>query len=94
MDISVRFKSLGAAPAETGAIVPRQPATAAPIAPVAAPDPVQAQLQPLREALRALPEVDLEKVQAMRTALARGELADDPLALARAMLTRTDGRER
>ena len=43
-------------------------------------------LEQVQEALGALPEVDLDKVAAIRDALARGEVSLDPGALSRSML--------
>ncbi|CAD5110214.1 flagellar biosynthesis anti-sigma factor FlgM [Zestomonas carbonaria] len=43
-------------------------------------------LERLQEALRALPEVDLDKVAALKQALQRGELTSDSAALAGSIL--------
>lgn len=43
-------------------------------------------VEQLQEALGALPDVDLDKVAAIRDALARGEISLDPEALSRSML--------
>lgn len=95
MDISTRFKpgpgsatSLGneAASALKGARAGNAPVPL--VEPVAA---VHLHLDGLREALRDLPEVDLDKVQAIKAALARGDIASDPQTLARAMLARQRG---
>jgi negative regulator of flagellin synthesis FlgM len=43
-------------------------------------------LERMQEALRALPDVDLDKVAALRQALQRGELASDSASLAASML--------
>ena len=48
-------------------------------------------LEQLQQALRALPEVDLDKVAQLKAALARGELSSDPAALAGSMLTYHSG---
>ena len=48
-------------------------------------------LEQLQEALRSLPEVDLDKVAQLKAALARGELSSDPAALAGSMLTYHSG---
>jgi negative regulator of flagellin synthesis FlgM len=45
----------------------------------------------LQQALRSLPEVDLDKVAQLKAALARGELSSDPAALAGSMLTYHSG---
>lgn len=43
-------------------------------------------LEQMQQALRAMPDVDLEKVAKLKQALQRGELATDPAALASSML--------
>ncbi|WP_371367651.1 flagellar biosynthesis anti-sigma factor FlgM [Pseudomonas sp. QL9] len=43
-------------------------------------------VEQLQDALGALPDVDLDKVAAIRDALARGEISLDPEALSRSML--------
>lgn len=48
-------------------------------------------LEQLQDALRSLPEVDLEKVALLKAALARGELSSDPATLASSMLTYHSG---
>lgn len=48
-------------------------------------------LEQLQDALRSLPEVDLDKVAQLKAALARGELSSDPAALAGSMLTYHSG---
>ena len=49
----------------------------------AAPAPLQsAVLQPATQAMRAMPEVDLERVAQLRDALAKGEIPFDPAKLA------------
>ncbi|MGK8439894.1 flagellar biosynthesis anti-sigma factor FlgM [Ectopseudomonas hydrolytica] len=48
-------------------------------------------LEQLQQALRSLPEVDLDKVAQLKAALARGELSSDPAALAGSMLTYHSG---
>lgn len=66
------------APLKRGAEV--APEAAAPGPPAVALQ--SAVLQPALEALRALPEIDHEKVAALRDALAKGELPFDPAKLA------------
>lgn len=59
------------------------PAEAAEAAPAPAPAPLQsAVLQPALQAMRAMPDIDQEKVDMLRDALARGELPFDPAKLA------------
>ncbi|HBZ94522.1 MAG TPA: flagellar biosynthesis anti-sigma factor FlgM [Pseudomonas sp.] len=48
-------------------------------------------LEQLQDALRSLPDVDLDKVAQFKAALARGELSSDPAALAGSMLTYHSG---
>jgi negative regulator of flagellin synthesis FlgM len=48
-------------------------------------------LEQLQDALRNLPDVDLDKVAQLKAALARGELSSDPAALAGSMLTYHSG---
>ncbi|MFV9684660.1 flagellar biosynthesis anti-sigma factor FlgM [Ectopseudomonas mendocina] len=48
-------------------------------------------LEQLQDALRSLPDVDLDKVALLKAALARGELSSDPAALAGSMLTYHSG---
>lgn len=52
-------------------------------APAPAPSPLQsAVLQPALQAMREMPEIDQEKVDLLRNALAKGELPFDPGKLA------------
>lgn len=73
-------------PIETAALqrVPETDAArAAQAAPAAQPAPLQsAVLQPALAAMRAMPDIDHEKVAALRDALAKGELPFDPAKLA------------
>jgi negative regulator of flagellin synthesis FlgM len=55
-------------------------------APVAAVSSESLQLEQLHHALDQQPEVDLDKVAALKLALARGELNTEPAALASSML--------
>lgn len=71
----------GVAPARPVDSAAAEAAEAAPAA--AAPAPLQsAVLQPALAALRAMPEIDHDKVAALRDALAKGELPFDPAKLA------------
>jgi negative regulator of flagellin synthesis FlgM len=59
------------------------PADAAEAVAAPAPAPLQsAVLQPALQAMRELPEIDQEKVDMLRDALAKGELPFDPAKLA------------
>lgn len=77
----------GAAPSESLALraaavdsTPEAAAASAPAAPAAA---LQSEvLQPALAALRAMPEIDHERVAQLRDALAKGELPFDPARLA------------
>jgi len=62
---------------------PAEAASEAAAAASAAPAPLQsAVLQPATQAMRAMPEVDLERVAQLRDALAKGEIPFDPAKLA------------
>lgn len=91
MEITRQAKSLFNAQAEAAASAPRksvaQVGTAAAVGQGATPLPVEQ----LQEALGQLPEVDLDKVDAIRQALQRGEIAVDSAALSRAMLAYHNG---
>jgi len=90
MEISRHYKpSLNLpsdAPAKVQAARPQQGGIGS--APAGAEAP---RLEQLQSALRELPEVDLDKVAALKQALARGELSSDPQALASSMLTYHSG---
>jgi len=59
------------------------PVEAAEAVQAAAPAPLQsAVLQPALQAMREMPEIDQEKVDMLRDALAKGELPFDPAKLA------------
>lgn len=70
------------------AAAPGQPAV------VAAVPTVKPALEHIQAALQQLPEVDLEKVAAIKAALAGGELLTDSTSLASAMLTYHAGSDR
>jgi len=91
MEICARMKPALGLVKELVIQVSNKRSTDAPLAAIEPPAAVEARMAPLREALRALPEVDMEKVQAVKNALARGELHDDPPGLARAMLSWAPG---
>jgi negative regulator of flagellin synthesis FlgM len=95
MDISTRFKP-GPGPAtalgnEAASALKGERASSATVPQVEPVAAVHLHLDSLREVLRDLPEVDLNKVQAIKAALARGEIASDPQTLARALLARQRG---
>lgn len=91
MEISGRFKTSPGLASESPSRVPGEGSSNTPTPPIEPAAAVQAHLQPLRATLRAMPEVDLEKVQALKAALARADIDTEPLALARAMLAHTRG---
>lgn len=53
----------------------------------------QLSLEPLQENLRGMPEVDLSRVEEIKQALQRGEIALDPEALAASMRAYHNGKE-
>jgi negative regulator of flagellin synthesis FlgM len=63
-------------------------------APAPAPAPLQsAVMQPALQAMREMPEIDQEKVDMLRDALAKGELPFDPAKLA-GLIQRFHGSEK
>ncbi|WP_295995834.1 flagellar biosynthesis anti-sigma factor FlgM [Rugamonas sp.] len=75
----------GAAVQRSAEAAPPDSAAEASAAPAAQPAPAPLQsavLQPAMQALRAMPEVDLERVAQLRDALAKGEIPFDPAKLA------------
>lgn len=83
MEISRHFKPALSVPSET--VTARQAAPAPAVQP-AARQAESLPLEQMHEALRAMPEVDLERVAALKQALQRGELSSDPAELASSML--------
>ena len=84
MEISRHFK--------TASVTPTELSTARQVAarPAAQPAARQAESLPLeqmQEALRAMPEVDLDRVAAIKQALQRGEISTDVGELAGSMLS-------
>jgi len=84
MEISRHFKPAIATPAEPGSA---RPVAARPAAQATARQAESLPLEQLHDALRDLPEVDLDRVKAIRQALQRGEIATDVEALAGSMLS-------
>jgi negative regulator of flagellin synthesis FlgM len=88
MEISRPFKPVLASVAETSATAGTGKSGTGP----AAPSPGRATpaenlpLEQLQQALRDLPEVDLEKVTAIKLALQRGEISVDSVQLAACIL--------
>lgn len=87
MEISRHFK-----PASVTPVTPVELASArqASVRPSAQPAVRQAEnlpLEQMHEALRAMPEVDLDRVAAIKQALQRGEISTNPGELAGSMLS-------
>ncbi|EXF43773.1 FlgM family protein anti-sigma-28 factor [Pseudomonas sp. BAY1663] len=83
MEISRHFKP--ALTPATEASSTRQP-VARPAPESTARQPESLPLEQMHEALRAMPEIDLERVAALKQALQRGEISSDPAELAGSML--------
>lgn len=84
MEISRHFKPASVTPTELSS------ARQAPARPTAQPTARQAESLPLEqmhEALRAMPEVDLDRVAAIKLALQRGQISTDLGELASSMLS-------
>jgi len=79
MEISRHFKP-ALSPTETTAARQPNPRPAPPASTARSADSLP--LEQMHEALRAMPEVDLDRVAALKQALAQGELDSDPAALA------------
>lgn len=88
MEISRPFKPIITSVAETSATAGTGKSGTSPAAPTPAPtSPVEnLPLEQLQQALRDLPEVDLEKVTAIKLALQRGEISVDSVQLAACIL--------
>lgn len=78
----MKITSTGVAPIIVTDRAPGSGATAAAPAAAAAPALQSAVLHPAQQALAALPEIDPAKVQALRDALAKGEIRFDAERLA------------
>jgi negative regulator of flagellin synthesis FlgM len=84
MEISRNITAGYSAPAEPVASPNRETAGQPKVqAPGQKPEP---RLEQLQEAMRALPEIDMEQVAAIKKALARGELSADVKVLAHSIL--------
>ncbi|GAB6390377.1 flagellar biosynthesis anti-sigma factor FlgM [Stutzerimonas marianensis] len=82
MEISRHFK-----PAITASSETVRPTTARPAAQTA-PRPAESlPLEQMHDALRAMPDVDLDRVAAIKQALQRGEISTDVAELASSMLS-------
>lgn len=83
MEISRHFKPALTPATETSST--RQPA-ARPAPESAVRQPESLPLEQMHDALRAMPDIDLERVAAIKQALQRGEISTDPAELAGSML--------
>lgn len=84
MEISRNIKAGYSAPAEPVASTKTEAAEQPKVA-TAVPKP-EPRLEQLQEAMRALPEIDLDQVAAIKKALANGELSSDVKVLAHSIL--------
>lgn len=90
MEISRQIKPGFSVQSETpGVVKSERPGPAA--ASVAKPVSAEPRLERLQEALRSLPDIDLDKVAAIKQALQRGEILSDSATLASSMLTYHSG---
>lgn len=87
MEISRNIKAGYAAPTEASSSAKTDATNAASSEKVAAAGPKpEPRLEQLQEAMRALPEIDLEQVAKIKKALASGELSSDVKVLAHSIL--------
>ena len=84
MEISRNTKTGYSAPAETATSAKTDAASQPKVA--AASAKAVPRLEQLQEAMRALPEVDMDQVTAIKLALGRGELSSDVKTLAHSIL--------
>lgn len=84
MEISRHFKPASLTPTELSSV--RQTAVR-PVAQQAARQVESLPLEQMHDALRAMPEVDLDRVAAIKQALQRGEISTNPGELAGSMLS-------
>ncbi len=84
MEISRNIKAGYSAPAEPVASTKTEAAEQPKVA-AAGPKP-EPRLEQLQEAMRALPEIDMDQVAAIKKALANGELSSDVKVLAHSIL--------
>lgn len=90
MEISRQFKAGFNVQSETSALSNAE--RPSPSAPASMPARSTApRLEHLQEALRSLPDVDVDKVAAFKLALQRGEISTDTAALASSMLSYHSG---
>lgn len=91
MEISRQFKAGFSVQAEASAQVnvERPGQAKAPAGALA--NTAESNLEALQDAMRSLPDVDLDKIAAIKQALQRGEIVSDSVALAGSMLTYHSG---
>ena len=85
MEISRHFKPASVTPSELSTA--RQPAARPFAQPAAARQAESLPLEQMHDALRAMPDVDLDRVAAIKQALQRGEISTDVDELASSMLS-------
>lgn len=93
MEITRQFKPAISALAEGNAPVRKAPLSEAQKSVAAQPAAEALPLEQLQEALGSLPEVDLDKVAAIKLALQRGEISVDVGVLSRSMLAYHNGND-
>ncbi|PAU60112.1 flagellar biosynthesis anti-sigma factor FlgM [Pseudomonas indica] len=90
MEINRHFKSSFTAQAEASNVA-RNDRTSPAKSTSASRVSAEPSLEPLQDALRSLPDVDLDKVAAIKAALQRGEISSDADSLAGSMLAYHSG---
>lgn len=91
MEINRQIKSGFSVQSEVpGPVKGERPSPAAAV-PTVSPATGEPRLEQLQEALRSLPEIDLDKVAAIKQALQSGEIFSDSAALASSMLSYHSG---
>lgn len=90
MEISRQFKPAFNVQSETPALSKAERSTSALTASAPARSPAP-RLEHLQDAMRSLPDIDLDKVAAFKLALQRGDIATDSAALASSMLSYHSG---
>ncbi|SEM63213.1 anti-sigma-28 factor, FlgM family [Pseudomonas sp. ok272] len=90
MEISRPFKAGFNVPSETSALSNAERPGPSAAASMTARSPAP-RLEHVQDALRSLPDIDLDKVAAFKLALQRGEISTDTAALASSMLSYHSG---
>ncbi len=91
MEISRQFKAALNVQTEASTPVNVERASQAKASAGASVNAAPSQLEALQDAMRSLPDVDLDKVAAIKQALQRGEIVGDSAMLAGSMLTYHSG---